>query len=97
MKLKMCTTGKLSGKICLKAVRDFLHQYVVCNQGRDGVKHEGKGENSIFWWGGSEPSQVPPLVANPNLLQTNTLRGVLGLITVIILKRIKEKEYFLSK
>ena len=69
MQLKMCTTGKHSGKICLKAVRDFLCQYVVCNQGRDGVKHEGKGENSIFWRGGSEPSQVPPLVANPNLLQ----------------------------
>ena len=32
------------------------------DQGRDGVRHEGKGEDSVFWWGGSEPSPVPPLV-----------------------------------
>ena len=51
MKLKMCTTGKIFGKICLKAVRDTFFQYVVCNQERDGVRYEGKGEDSIFWWG----------------------------------------------
>ena len=45
MKLKMCTTGTIFGKICLKAIRDTFLQYLVCNQERDGVRHEGKGED----------------------------------------------------
>ena len=48
MKLKMCSTGKVFGKICLKTVRDTLFQYVVCNQGRDGMRHERKGEDPNF-------------------------------------------------
>ena len=51
MKLKMCTADKIIDKICLKTIRDTFLQYVICNQGRDGVRHEGKGEDSIFWWG----------------------------------------------
>ena len=54
MKLKIRTIGNIFGKICLKAIRDE-------KKGR----HEGKGEDSIFWWGGSESSLVPPLDANP--------------------------------
>ena len=50
MKLKMCTTDKLFGKICLKVIRDTFFQNVICNQGRDEVRHEGKGEDSNFWW-----------------------------------------------
>ena len=50
MKLKVCSTDKIFGKICLKAVRDTFFQYVVCNQERDGVRYKGKGEDSIFWW-----------------------------------------------
>ena len=66
MKLKMCTIGKIFGKIYLKAIADTFFQYVVCNQVRDGVRHEGKGDDSIFRWEGSDPSPVPPLVANPD-------------------------------
>ena len=51
MKLKMCTTGKTFGKICLKTIRDTFFQNVVCNHKRDGRRHEGKGEDSIFRWG----------------------------------------------
>ena len=29
---------------------------MVCNHGKDGVRHEVKGEDSLFWWGGSETS-----------------------------------------
>ena len=38
---------------------NFFKWDVVYNQGRDGVRgrHDGKGEDSIFWWVGSEPSQ----------------------------------------
>ena len=66
MKVKMCTTGKIFGKLCLKAIRHTFFQHLVFNQGRDWVRHEGKGEDSIFWWVGSEPSPLPPLVANPD-------------------------------
>ena len=48
---KMCNTSKMFSKISLKAIADIFFQYVVCNQGRDGVRHEGKGEDSIFGWG----------------------------------------------
>ena len=68
MKLKTCTTSKIFGKIYLKAITDTFFQYVVYNQGRDRVRHEGNGEDSIFWWKGSEPSPVLPLVANPDPL-----------------------------
>ena len=51
MKMKMCTIGKIFDKICLKAIRDNFSQYMVCNQARDGVRHEGKWKGSIFWWG----------------------------------------------
>ena len=47
----MCTTGKTFGKICLKTITDTFFQYVVCNQRRDGLRHEGKGEDFIFWCG----------------------------------------------
>ena len=67
MKLKMCTIGKIFGKIYLKAIRDTFFQYVVCNQGRDGVKHEGKWEDSVFLLGGFRLSPVPPLAANLDL------------------------------
>ena len=67
MKLIMCTTGKIFGRIYLKAIRYTFFQYVVCNQERDGVRDEGKGEDLISWWGGSEPPPVPPLVANSDL------------------------------
>ena len=59
------------------------------------MRHEEKGEDSIFWWGGSEPSPVPPLVANLDPLKI-TLRSVLGLITVIILKRVRESIFLQS-
>ena len=40
MKPKMCTTGKIFGKICLKAVRDTFFQYVIWNQERDEVRYK---------------------------------------------------------
>ena len=66
MKLKLCTTSKIFGKIYLKTIRDIFFRYLVCNQGKDGVRYEGKRDDSIYWWGASEPSPVPPVVANPD-------------------------------
>ena len=51
MKLKMCTTDKHFGKICLKAIRDTFFQPLICNYGRDGMINKGKGEDSTFWLG----------------------------------------------
>ena len=48
MKLKMCTTGKILGQICLKVFRDTFVQYVVCNQERDGVRHKKHSEECIW-------------------------------------------------
>ena len=48
MKLKICTTSQMFG-YCLKAIRDTIFQYVVCNQGSGRVKHEGQGKDSMFW------------------------------------------------
>ena len=48
MKLKMCTTGKTFGKICLKAIRDTFFQHVVCNQRRDGGEAWKKVEGLHF-------------------------------------------------
>ena len=49
MKLKMCTQSKTFGSISLKSVRDFFFfQYLVGNQGKDRVRHEKSGEDSIF-------------------------------------------------
>ena len=51
MKLKMCTQSKTFGNISLKSVRDFFFfffQYLVGNQGKDRVRHEKSGEDSIF-------------------------------------------------
>ena len=47
MKLKLCITDKIFAKICLKLIRDMLLKYVTCYQGRDGVRHEGKGKDSF--------------------------------------------------
>ena len=47
MKVKMCTTGKSFGEICLKAPRDAFFQYVICDEVRGKVNHEGKGDDSI--------------------------------------------------
>ena len=79
MKLKMCSTGKIFDKICLKAIRDTFFQYVVCNQRKVGVRHEEKGGDPIFLVRSDiqqrdkvqtfehewgEPSPVSPLVEN---------------------------------
>ena len=46
MNLKMSITSKIFGKLCLKFIIDTFFQYVVCNQGRDWMKHEEKREDS---------------------------------------------------
>ena len=46
------------------------------------------GQDSVFWWGDSEPSPVDPLVVNP-------VEDCACLITVIILEKVRE--HFPSK
>ena len=66
MKLEVSTTGKILGKICLKAIKDNFMQYMIWNLKWDGWGKKKKKEDSIFLVGGSEPLPVPPLVPNPD-------------------------------
>ena len=102
MKLKMCTTGKIFGEICLKSARDTFFQCVVCNQEKDGVKHEEKGEDSIFWWGVTSKRRVRfkilGMTEESPILITHKKHpeefAWSGLNTVTILKRVREYIFF---
>ena len=83
--LKIYSTGKISGKICLKAIRDvvnmwliYVFQYVVCDQGRDRGTH------------------FPALVGHLNLPIRKTQSRLLGVLTAMILKRVSESIFFQS-
>ena len=39
MRLQICTTSTIFVKICLEAVRDTFFQYLICDQGKKGVKY----------------------------------------------------------
>ena len=57
-------------------------------------RHEIEGGGSKFWaW---DPSQIPPLVANPDCSIKNILRSVFGMITLIVSKRVRESIFFQS-
>ena len=36
--------------LLVKAITETFFQYVVCKQGRDGVRDKVKGEDSVLWW-----------------------------------------------
>ena len=53
LQLKMHATGKIFGKICLKAIRDTV--FPICglrSQEEKGARHKGKEELQFFVWGG---------------------------------------------
>ena len=100
----MHDTGKLFGKIYIKAIRDafFSNMCVVCDQGRDRGTHffggrniQQKGKVQTVWLAGRSP-QFPRLVEDPDLPIRKTLKRVLGLLTVMILKRVSESIFFQS-
>ena len=82
MKLKMYTKGK-----------NFLVKFVskLFEVWTDAWK---MGQDSVFWWGDSEPSPVEPLVVNPVSSMKNP-EDCACLITVIILEKVRE--HFPSK
>ena len=96
IKLKMCTTGKIFGYISLKVITDTFFQYLVCNQGRVGVRHEGKGGGFNFLVGRFRALSSLSLICKSWSPIKNTLKSVLSLITVIILKRRRESIFFKS-
>ena len=55
------------------------------------IQQKGKVHN--FGHEQGEASPVPALVANPDVTIKSTLRSVLGLITVMILKRVCERVF----
>ena len=63
--LKINVAGKMFGKICLTAIRDFF-QYVICNQGRDRGNrfffwrwYPTEVKSSFFWACRETPSPIP--------------------------------------
>ena len=96
MNLKMCTINKFFGKMCLKTIRGTFLQYVVCNQGRDRVRHEGKWEDRNFWWGMTSNGRVRFKILVWALCWSpikTILRSVVGVNAVIIWKRVCVREY----
>ena len=100
----MHVVGKKVGKICRKAITDAF--FPIC------APRLGEGRvDSLFWWGvypieegssnvlacrGSPHPQFCFLVGHPDLPIKKTLRRVLGLLTVMILKRVRENIFFQS-
>ena len=84
MKPKLSNKRNIFCRICLKAIGDFLFflQYIVSNQRRDRVRHEGRGNTQFLPWVG-------------RALPSFSLSSKSGLVNVTILKRVRE--YFLSK
>ena len=100
----MHAVGKMFGKICLKAIRDIFFR--ICGmwsgEGRGDsrswlVWYPTEGDSSNFWACKENPRpQLSSLVEHPNLPIRKTLITVLGLLTVIILKRVSESIFFQS-
>ena len=102
---KIYATDKFFGKICLKTIRDTFFS-PIC--GLQSVERHGgskfwwgddiqqKGKVQTYGFAGIPPPllQFPPLVGHPGLPIRKTLRRVLVLFTVIILKRVSESIYF---
>ena len=76
---------------------------MICDQGRiGGARFFGEGD--IQWKGqvltfglAKRPPKFPPLVGRPDLLIWKTLMRVVGLLTVMILKRVSESILFQIK
>ena len=102
MLLKIHATGRIFGKICLKDVKDTFFPLCCLWTGEGWGETWRKRGGSVFWWEatsnrsgvqnfgheGKTPLQVPPLVENPDLPIRKNLRSVLGLLAVMILKRV---------
>ena len=103
----MYAAGKSLGKSCLKAIRDtfFCNMWSVIRRGPErliflvgDIKQEKKVQT--FGFAGRPPPppppHLPPLVGHPDLPIRKTLRRVLVLLTVMILKRVSESSFFLK-
>lgn len=81
--LKMHSSGKIFGKISLRAVRDTIRW--------SDIKQKGKVQT--FWLAGGPP-KFSPLVGHPDLSIRKTLRRVIDLLTVMVLKKMSEIIFF---
>ena len=101
---KWTSQAKILVKFVWKLLKIPFFQYVVCDQGRDkGTQFFGvgciqqKGVVQKFWLAGELPQpQFHLLVGHSDLTIKNTLWRVLGLLTVMNLKRVSESIFFQS-
>ena len=108
VKLKICTSGKIFGNIFLKAIRDtFMWSeikgwmgYNVKGRGRvqffvgDHIQQKGEIQNFGHAKGVGESPLVSLLMRNFDSLIRNTPRSVFGLLTVVILRRVRKKKSY---
>lgn len=106
VKLKICTAGKIFGNIFLKAIRDtFMWSeikgwmgYNIKGRGRvqffvgDDIQQKGEIQNFGHAEGGGESPLVSLLMRNFDSLIRNTPRSVFGLLTVVILRRVRKNK-----
>ena len=76
---------------------------MICDQERNGGARffgggdiQRKGQDLTFGLA-KRPPKFPPLVGHPDLLIRKTLMRVVGLLTVMILKRVSESIFFQIK
>ena len=97
--LKMHVSDKMFDRTCLKAVRvAFFPIYGVWSRGRglnflSGGDIKQKGKVQTFWLAGGPP-KFSPLVGHPDLSIRKTLRRVIDLLTVMVLKKMSEIIFF---
>ena len=84
--LKMNASGKNFDKISLKAIRDTFSSNMWSV-----IK---KVKVQTFWLAGRPSTQFPPLVGYPDLPVRKTLRRVIDLLIVMILKRVSKSIFY---
>ena len=99
MLLKMQASGRIFDKICLKAIKTFFPIYLWSgdrwSQFFAGGDFQRKGKLQTFWLTGRLPHlSFFFLVGHPDLPIRKTLRRVLDLLPVMILKRVSESIFF---
>ena len=86
----MHVTGKKFGKTCRKAVRDTV--FPICGLWSEKIREA----QNFLAYKESPPAYFPSILGHSDLPIKRNLRKVLGLLTIMILKRRSESIFFQS-
>ena len=97
------TENARQAKFLWEATRDLFLQYMVCYHGRDGMTqffggewYPTRGKSSNFLSCRGSLPKVAPIVGYPDLPLRKILRKEIGLLTVMIFKRVSKSIFFQS-